>query len=104
MMFQKILVIIFFILFVLGSVGFVHLLRKKGWFINRWIFGFASFLVVILPLTFAQQLPSIVVKMLYVFSGVFAIMFFETTRLKLEHNEYKGIVRVEQFSKKERGK
>lgn len=101
-MFQLFLIISFFIFLILISVGTVHFLQKKGYFINRWLFGLASFLVVILPLTFLQQLPPFFVKALYLLSGILAVMFFETTRLKLEKGEFKGVVKSKHFPKTNR--
>lgn len=101
-MLQLFLVIVFFIFFVLSGVGFVHFLQKKGLFINRWLFGIASFLVVIIPLTFLKQLPNFFDNIFYLLSGLFAVMFFETSRLKLESGQFKGVINNKQLAKRDR--
>lgn len=97
---MRILLILFLIAFVLAGVKLVGLLQKKGIYINRWIFGFAAFLVVLIPTILFQNLPTVVNYSLYLLSGLCAIMFFETGRIMIEKNQVKGVVRASQFQKK----
>lgn len=99
-MLQIIGLIVFFIVLVLSGVSFVHLLCKKGIFINRWYFGFGAFLIILIPSFFFQQVYSVISIVFYLISSILAIMFFETTRLKLENNEFRGVVRSEQYPSK----
>lgn len=94
---MPVILIISFMLLVLTGVSLVHVLREKGIKLYRWLYGFAAFLIVLVPNVVFKNLPTIFEWTLYVLSGLFAIMFFETTRLMLEHNEMRGIVRSDHF-------
>ena len=96
---MKLIIILVLILFILTGVKLVNILQKKGIFINRWIFGFAAFLIVLIPSVFFDSIPNVGKNLLYVLSGLFAIMFFETGRIMIEKNEIKGMVRSDQFPK-----
>lgn len=93
-------IIAFLIGFVLIGVKSVGWLQKKGVFINRWIFGFSAFLIVLIPSVLFPAMPSMMSNILYLCSGLFAIMFFETGRRMIEKGEIKGMVRADQFPKK----
>lgn len=95
-------IILFLIGFVLIGVKSVGWLQEKGIFINRWIFGFAAFLIVLIPSVIFPAIPTTVSYGLYVFSGLFAIMFFETGRRMIEKGEFKGMVRADQFPKQKK--
>lgn len=97
---MRIGIILFLIVWILGGVGLVGWLQKKGIYINRWFFGFGAFLVVLIPSILFPTLPAAISNMLYLLSGLLAIMFFETGRRMLEKGEIKGIVRSEQFADK----
>lgn len=89
-------------LLVLTGIAFVHVLKKNNIKVNRWIFGVAAFLIVLLPSIVFGQLPSGIEWMLYIFSALFAVMFFESSRLMLQNNEMKGVVRSDHFDKNEK--
>lgn len=93
-------IILVLIVFVLTGVKSVGWLQKKGIFINRWIFGFSAFLIVLIPSVIFPTIPASVSSTLYLLSGLFAIMFFETGRRMIEKGEIKGMVRADQFPKK----
>lgn len=97
---MRIALIIFLIIFVLAGVKLVGFLQKKNIYINRWIFGFSAFLVVLIPTILFQNLPTEVNYGLYLLSGLCAIMFFETGRIMIEKNQVKGVIRASQFPKK----
>ena len=92
--------IIFFISLVLTGVSLVHKLHKKKIYINRWYFGFGAFFIILIPNFLFQQIPLIFTIIFYLISAIFTIMYFETTRLKLENNEFRGVVRSDQYPSK----
>ena len=67
---MRIALIIFLIIFVLAGVKLVGFLQKKNIYINRWIFGFSAFLVVLIPTILFQNLPTAVNYGLYLLSGM----------------------------------
>lgn len=96
---MQFITIILVILFVLLGVKLVHVLQKKGVFLNRWIFGIAAFLVVMLPAILFTELPQTLRTVSYLLCGLFAVMFFETGRLMLERNQVKGLIQAKHFPK-----
>lgn len=97
-----ILKIISWILFVLACVWWVHFLDKKNKLPNRWLSGFLAFLIVLIPSVMFPTLPIFLKQILYLLCGCFTIMFFETSRLKLERGEYRGIVKPGAFERDEK--
>ncbi|QQP69506.1 hypothetical protein JHE06_07720 [Carnobacterium sp. CS13] len=97
---MKIGIILFLIAFIIAGVKLVGFLQKKGVFINRWVFGFSAFLIVLIPVILFENLPTGVMNGLYILSGLFAIMFFETGRIMMEKNQVKGVIRASHFPKK----
>lgn len=95
---------ILFIVLVLTGVSLVHVLQEKGIKLSRWVYGFAAFLIVLIPSVLLGDLPVFVDWVLCILSGLFAIMFFETTRLLLQNSEMRGIVRSDHFPQKEKNK
>lgn len=81
--------------FILLGVGLTHLLEKNNWLPSRWITGCLVFLIILVPSIVFPQLSDPVKIVLYLISGIFAVVFFETTRGLLERNEYKGIVNTQ---------
>lgn len=92
--------IILMILFILAGVTLVHFLQKKGIHLNRWLFGVSAFLVVLIPEILLPGSPQAMKTVLYLLSGLLAVMFFETGRLLLEKQEMRGVVKQEQFSQR----
>ncbi|MCA9765594.1 MAG: hypothetical protein KC455_04155 [Carnobacterium sp.] len=99
-MLRIVVLIIFFIALILTGVSLVHGLQKKRIYINRWYFGFGAFFIILIPNFLFQNIPLILTTISYLISAIFTIMYFETTRLKLEKNQFRGIVRSEQYPSK----
>lgn len=97
----KLLLIAGVIAFVLAGFALTHYLEKKKWLPGRWITGPLVFLIILIPSVLVPGLPLVIKQVLYVVSGVLAIVFFETTRLMLERGQYRGIVNPENMKKKE---
>ena len=97
----KLLLIVGIIAFVLAGIALTHYLEKKKWLPSRWITGPLVFLIILIPSVLLPGLPLILKQVIYVLSAVLAIVFFETTRLMLERGQYRGIVKAEDFTKKE---
>lgn len=91
----KLLLIIGIIGFVVAGMLLTHYLEKKNWLPNRWLTGALVFLIILIPSILFPNLPMFFKQILYVLSGVLAIIFFETTRLMLERGQYRGIVPAE---------
>ncbi|MGO2100023.1 hypothetical protein [Vagococcus salmoninarum] len=97
----KLLLIAGIIGFVLGGIALTHYLEKKKWLPNRWITGPLVFLIILIPSVILPWLPLFIKQGFYGLSAVLAIVFFETTRLMLERGQYRGIVKADDFNKKE---
>lgn len=72
------------LLFLIAGIGLTHYLKNKGLLPNRWIIGVFVFLVVLIPLLILPNLSPVIKQILYLFSGVLSVIFFESSRLKLE--------------------
>ncbi len=70
-----IIIFISFLLLLALSQWVLAALKKKGIMINRWIWAFASFLIVIIPHLIAKEIPPTIDGILYVFCAVFALNF-----------------------------
>lgn len=99
---MPVLIILLFMILVLTGIALVHVLRRNGMKVNRWLFGIAAFLIVLIPSVLIGPLPRGIEWTLYVFSALFAVMFFETSRVMLQNNEMKGVVRSDHFNTKEK--
>lgn len=94
----KMLYILVTIIFVLGSVYLTKEITKR-YKVNRWVIGFSSPFVIIIPLLIFKELPVWAwVIILLVFSFM-CIMFFEITREMLENNQLKGVVNFDTKNK-----
>lgn len=96
----KIIYIVFVIAYVLACVGITRWLDKKNKLPNRWISGFISFFIILIPLMIFSNIPPFVLNILYGLCGLFAIMFFETSRLMVERGQHRGMVKPPSTKKK----
>lgn len=62
-------------------------LKQHGVHINRWIFGLAAFLVVMIPHVVIKHVPIPVDAILYILCAVFAIAFMTESHTVLLHYE-----------------
>ncbi|SKA82942.1 hypothetical protein SAMN05428976_105142 [Clostridium sp. USBA 49] len=95
----KIIYILFFIILFLASIFITKFINKK-FNVNRWIIGLSAFLVIIVPSLIFKNIDNIVMNIIYIIFIVMCIMFFETTRIKLENNKIKGILNFDDKYKK----
>ncbi|MBO0440465.1 hypothetical protein [Candidatus Enterococcus ikei] len=80
----KVLFLTSCILFMGGGLLLTHWLKKKNLLPNRWLIGCLVFLVVLIPNLLFPNLPEIIKQGAYVFSGLLAVVFFESSRLLQE--------------------
>lgn len=90
----KALYILVIILFVLGSVYLTKAITKK-YKVNRWIIGFSSPFIVLIPLLIFKELPIWAWAILLIIFSFMCIMFFEITREMVEKNEIKGVAKFD---------
>lgn len=89
-------ILFFLVCFILGIL-IVHILDHQKIKLHRWIYGVISFTIILVPLICFPMMPNFIKYVLYLLCGIFAVMFFEASRISLERNEIRGIVRSEQF-------
>ena len=77
----------FLILFVV-SQWLLHWLEIRQIKINRWIWGWASFLVVLLPYFIWPKMNHTVLLILFIFCGVFAINFMTEQHKWIQKNSH----------------
>ncbi|WP_040212581.1 hypothetical protein [Clostridium polynesiense] len=82
------------ILFILFSVNLTKKITKK-YKINRWVLGFLSPFVILVPVFLFDELPGFVWRILLIIFSVMCIMFFEITRQMVEKNELKGVAKFQ---------
>ncbi|MGG7078710.1 hypothetical protein [Clostridium sardiniense] len=61
-----------------------YMYKKKNILINRWIYGFAGFSLMILPNLFFDNIPKTLNRIFLVIFFFLTMMFFETSRIKVE--------------------
>lgn len=61
-----------------------YMYKKKNILINRWIYGFTGFLIMILPNLFFDNIPKILNRIFLLIFFFLIMMFFETSRIKVE--------------------
>ncbi|SHJ33571.1 hypothetical protein SAMN05444401_2813 [Clostridium amylolyticum] len=90
----KMLYIVITILFLLGSVYLTKEITKR-YKVNRWIIGFSSPFVILIPLLIFKELPIWAWTILLIIFSFMCIMFFEITRQMVENNEIKGVAKFD---------
>ena len=61
-----------------------YMYKKKNILVNRWIYGFAGFLLMILPNLFFDNVPKTLNRIFLIIFFFLIMMFFETSRIKVE--------------------
>lgn len=89
----KIIYIVLVISYVLACIGITRWLDNKKKLPNRWISGFISFLIILIPLLIFSNIPPLIMNILYLLCGLFAIMFFESSRLMVERGQHRGMIK-----------
>lgn len=77
---------------VIGGVKLTHIITKK-FKVNRWIIGVIAPFILVLPSLFFENIHPIIWNTLQILFCLMCIMFFEITRMMLENNKIKGIVK-----------
>lgn len=86
------------ILLVIGGVKLTnYLIKEKGMKINRWIIGFVSPWILIIPSIAFESLPDIIWQILGTVFALMCIMFFEISRIMAEENRIKGVVNMKDY-------
>ncbi|MCY6371878.1 hypothetical protein OXH55_14625 [Clostridium ganghwense] len=98
-MLEKLIFAIAMFAVVLVGVKLTHILVSK-FKINRWVLAFISPLILIVPSIAFPSLNPIVWKILQIIFSLTCIMFFEITRMMIENNEIKGIIKYERSNRK----
>lgn len=61
-----------------------YMYKKKNILVNRWIYGAIGFSIVVLPNLFFDNIPKIINRVLLMVFLFLIMMFFETSRIKVE--------------------
>lgn len=77
-----------------------YLYEKKNILLNRWIYGFTGFLLVMIPQLLFTNLPKVIVGVLYIAFFFLIMMFFETSRINVEKKGQKTMFDYTWFAKK----
>lgn len=69
-------------------------MNKKGISISRWVFGFAAFLIIFIPVAIFDEISLLILYGLFVIGGASAVVFFDKSRQLLEKKRYPGMVNL----------
>ncbi|MCI1891107.1 MAG: diacylglycerol kinase [Schleiferilactobacillus perolens] len=72
-----------FLLLLAGTQFLLGWLKQRHIHINRWLFGVAAFLVVIIPHVLMRNVPLALDSVLYLLCAVFGIAFMTETHSKM---------------------
>lgn len=97
---DKLIFAVLGIILVLGGVKLTnYLVKEKKMKINRWIIGFISPWILIIPSIAFESLPDIVWQILGTVFALMCIVFFEISRIMVEENRIKGAVNMKSYNK-----
>lgn len=69
-------------------------MNKRQIQISRWIFGFAAFLIIFIPVALFDEISLPILYSLFIIGGASAVVFFDKSRQLLEKNQYPGMVNL----------
>lgn len=72
--------------FIIGGLALTHYLKKRNLLPNRWLIGCAVFLVALIPSLLFPNMQEVVKQVIFAISGLLAVVFFESSRLRMEQN------------------